>query len=327
MNNRKNKKIIFISFIMLLTTIICGCKSNKEELNIELNKGSVAILKEGNYEIFNLIDGIYEKLSTDYIITSYDSKSKNFIFNRDGEFNVYYCGEERSIDENNEIYYPDLSPGGNYISYFTKDSYLKLNVKDIKENKNILIESDVAISGSLVKWYNEEMLVYYGVDSNKNNGIFIYNINSNEEQLIYKLDSGYIEYLEVLDDGVVFIQEKEGKQKTLKFINQYYEETEAIENIVDVSDVEYTKDGIYIIGKMEDNNYSLYCYNDGNIKRLVYDFPKIIDLDKGLSIDSNGNILFIGGNEPRVERVYICEAGAVSELSNEEGEYFFIEYK
>ena len=59
---------------------------------------------------------------------------------------------------------------------------------------------------------------------------------------------------------------------------------------------------------------------------MVYDFPKIINLDKGLSKDSNGNILFIGGDEPNVEKVYICEDGAISELSDKEGKYYFINY-
>ena len=171
------------------------------------------------------------------------------------------------------------------------------------------------------------MLLPITIDDEKNNGIFIYNIHDNEEKLIYKLESGYVEYLEVLNNEVVFLQQKEGKQKILKFINEKGDISESIENIDVISDVEYTEDGIFIIGKMKDNNYSLYKYSDGKIKRLVYDFPKIINLEKGLSKDSNGNILFIGGDEPKMDRVYICKDGAISELMNNEGGYYFINYK
>lgn len=327
MNYKRRNKYILVSVFLLLTNIIYGCKSkNEDKKNIEINNGSVAIENDGSYKTYNLNNGTYESIDKNYIITFYDSESKNYIFNENGEFKINYLGEEKVIDESNTVFSPKLSPGGNNISYFIKDVYLNLKVKDIKRDKFIDIDSNVSISGELIDWLDSETLIYYGIDNNKNNGIFIYNIYKNEEKLIYKLDLGYVEYLKALNDGLVFLQQKEGKQKTLKFINKNGELIEAIDNIVDISDVEYTDDGIYIIGKIENNNYSLYKYSDGKIKRLLYDFPKIINLEKGLSKDSNGNILFIGGDEPKVERVYICENGAVSELSNNEGKYNFIDY-
>ncbi len=328
MNCKRRKKYVLVSLILLLTNIIYGCKSKTEDIKeIEINNGAIAIENNGTYKVYNLNDGIYENIETDYIITFYDSKSKNYIYNENGEFKIDYLGKEKVIDESNTVFSPKLSPGGNYLSYFVKDMYLNLKVKDLKKDKFIDINSNVSISGELIEWYNSETLVYYGIDDEKNNGIFIYNIHDNEEKLIYKLESGYVEYLEVLNNEVVFLQQKEGKQKILKFINEKGDISESIENIDVISDVEYTEDGIFIIGKMKDNNYSLYKYSDGKIKRLVYDFPKIINLEKGLSKDSNGNILFIGGDEPKMDRVYICKDGAISELMNNEGGYYFINYK
>ena len=312
MNNKRRDKFILVSLILVLTNILYGCKNQIKDIKkVEINSGAIAIENEGYYKIYNLNNDEYERVETDFIITSYDSESNNFIFNEDMKFKVNYLGEEKIIDNSNSILSPKLSPGGNYVSYFVKDGYLNLKIKDLKIDKFVNINSKVAISGELIDWYNEEMLVYYGIDDEKNNGIFVYNVSDNKEELIYKLDSGYIEYLEVLENGLVFLQEKEGKKKTLKFINENGELSDEIENIVDISDVEYTQDGIYIIGKLENNNYSLYKYSQGKIKRLVYDFPKIINLEKGLSKDSNGNILFIGGDEPSIERVYICEEEAV----------------
>ncbi|MDV4152535.1 hypothetical protein R0131_17035 [Clostridium sp. AL.422] len=327
MNNNRRNKVILLSFIFLLINTMYGCKKQTEEIKkIEINNGAIAIENNGNYKIYNLNNGEYENLETDNIITSYDSESKNYIFSEDGEFKIDYLGERTVIDESNTILSPKLSPGGHYLSYFVKDIYLDLKIKDLKLDELINIDSKVAISGELIDWYSEDTLIYYGIDDEKNNGLFIYNISNNEEKLIYKLDSGYIEYLKVLDNGVVFLQEKEGKDKILKFINKDGELSEIIENVVDLSDVEYTQDKMYIIGRMENNNYSLYEYNEGKIKRLVYDFPKIINLEKGLSKDSDGNILFIGGDEPNTERVYICTDGAISRLSDNEGKYYFINY-
>lgn len=327
MNNKRRNKFVLVSLILLLMNTIYGCKNKTEDIKkIEIDNGAIAIEYDGEYEIYNLNNEKYERLENDYIITSYDSESNNFIFNKDGEFKISYLGKEKSIEDSSSIISPKLSLGGEYLSYFVKDGYLNLKIKDLKLDKFINFDSEVAISGELIDWYNEETLVYYGIDNEKNNGIFFYNVNNNTEKLIYKLDSGYVEYLKVLDNGVVFLQEKEGKQKSLKFINEDGKLREEIKNIVDISDVEYTQNGIYIIGKLENNNYSLYEYSEGKIKRLVYDFPKIINLEKGLSKDSNGNILFIGGDEPSIEKVYICQDGAISELSDNKGKYYFINY-
>lgn len=327
MNNKRRNKFILVSLIFLLINILYGCKNKTEDIKrIAINPGAIAIENNGDYKIYNLNNDKYERVETDYIITSYDSESNNFIFSKDGELHINYLGQEKIIDDSNSILSPKLSQGGEYLSYFVRDGYLDLKVKDLKVNKYVNIDSKVAISGELIDWYNEDTLVYYGIDDEKNNGIFIYSISENKEKLIYKLDSGYVEYLKVLDNGVVFLQEKEGKLKSLKFINENGELSEAIENIVDISGLEYTAEGIFIIGKLENNNYSLYEYSEGKIKRLVYDFPRIVNLEKGLSKDGKGNILFIGGDEPGIEKVYICEDGAISTVSEEEGKYYFINY-
>ena len=327
MNYKIKKRFVLVILTILLTNMIYGCKNKIEDREkLQINSGSIVIENNDNYKVYNLNNNEYEIVETNYVITSYDSKSNNFIFSENGNFKVDYLGEEKVIDNTNDIFSPKLSPGGEYLSYFVKDIYLNLKVKDLKEDEYLDVNSKVSISGELIDWLDSETLVYYGIDDNKNNGIFIYDIKSDEEKFIYKLDAGYIEYLKVLENGVVFLQEKEGKQKSLKFINKNGDLSESIDNVVEISDVEYTDSGIYIIGKIENNNYSLYQYNNGKMKRLVYDFPKIINLDKGLSKDINGNILFVGGEEPSIERVYICEDGTISELSNNEGNYYFINY-
>lgn len=327
MIKKRRKRVFLGSLILLYCVILFGCSNNEEEIKkVKIDNGAIAIENSGDYSIYNLTDEKYEKVETEYIITSYDKKSGNFIFSENGKFKVNYLGKEKNIEDSSDIISPKLSIGGEYLSYFIKEGYLNLKIKDLKENKYIDFKSNVAISGELIDWLNEDTLVYYGIDDSKNNGIFIYNISENKEKLLYKLDLGYVEYLKVIDDGIVFVQEKEEKQRTLKFIDENGNINESIDNIIDISDVEVSEDGIYILGKVENNNYSLYRYNNGSIKRLVYDFPKIINLEKGLSKDSNGNILFVGGDDTSIEKLYKCEDGTISTLDADKGTYYFIDY-
>ncbi|MGG7058665.1 hypothetical protein ACQPUY_00755 [Clostridium nigeriense] len=325
---KKRRKRVFLSSLILLYSIgLFGCSNDEEEIKkVKIDNGAIAIENSGDYSIYNLADEKYEKVETDYIITSYDSKSENFIYSEDGKFKVNYLGKEKDIEDSKNITSPKLSIGGDYLSYFVREDYLNLKIKNLKEDKDIDFKSNVAISGELIDWLNKDTLVYYGIDDSRNNGIFIYNISENKEKLLYKLDLGYVEYLKVIDDGIVFVQEKEEKQRTLKFIDENGNITESIDNIIDISDVEVSEDGIYILGRIENNNYSLYKYNNGSVKRLVYDFPKIINLEKGLSKDSSGNILFIGGDDTRIEKLYKCEDGTISTLDVDTGTYNFIDY-
>ncbi|WP_243190566.1 hypothetical protein [Clostridium gallinarum] len=325
----KRKRLSLSILMIFVVSIFYGCKNKEEKyIKVDLNSGAIAIEKSGEYNVYNFSNGIYEKVELGYVITSFDSQSGNFIFNQNGEFKVNYLGEEFLINENDNdnIYSAKLSRGGNYLSYFVKNGYLDLKIKDLAENKNIDINSNVYISGELLDWLDKDTLVYYGVDKNKNNGLFIYNIKEGTEELLYKLDSGYVEYLKVLDNGLVFLQEKEGKQKYLKFINETGEVSYSLNNIVEAIDIEETSNGVFVLGKVENNNYSLYELKDGKIKRLVYDFPKIINLEKGLSKDSEGNILFVGGEDIDNQKIYICIDEAISSIDVEDGNYYFIEY-
>lgn len=325
----KRKRFSIIILMIFVVSIFYGCNNKEKEektIKIDLNSGSMAIEKSGQYNIYNFNNGKYEKIDVNYVITFFDSESGNFIFNEDGEFKVNYLEKEFLIDENDSIYSAKLSRGGNYLSYFIKDGYLDLKIKDLAKNKNIDINSNVYISGELIDWLDEDTLVYYGIDNNKNNGLFIYDITEEKEELLYKLDSGYVEYLKVLDNGLVFLQEKEGKQKYLKFIDENGEVSDSVNNIVEAIDIEVTSKGVFILGKIENNNYSLYELKDGKVKRLVYDFPKIINLEKGLSKDSDGNILFVGGEDIDNQKIYICIDEAISSIDVEDGSYYFIDY-
>ena len=327
MNKRRRKKVFLSGFIILMNISILGCKNSTvvEEPTIEISKGAIAIENSGEYKIYNLKDNKYEILETDYIITYFDEISGTFVFNDNGVVKVHSSSKEYAIEEGEAIVSSKISVGGKYLSYFIKDGYLDLKIKDIESNTYVDFNSDVIISGDLIDWINEDTLVYYGIDNNKNNGVFTYNIPEKKENLLFKLDIGYVEYLEVIEENLIIVQEKDNKERFLKVINNKGEIVETIDKIVEVSDVEVTKDGIYILGRLENNNYSLYKYSEGSMKRLVYDFPKLINLERGLSKDKDGNIIFVGGDDKNTEKLYISVDGAISQLEASEGKYHFID--
>lgn len=325
----RNKSLYIGLIICIIPIILMGCKNKDKEVikQLELNQGSIALENNGDYDIYNYNKGQYEKLDSNYIITAYNSESKNFIYNEKGEYKVNYKGKDTVIEENKVVHNPKLSLDGNYISYFIKGDYLDLKVKDMGSLEYIDINSNVSISGNLIDWITKDTLVYYGIDNNKSNGIFTYNIIKNEEKLLYKLDKGYVEYIKVIENGIIFVQEKGIKDKYLRVLNIDGTVEEVIGGISEVKDVEKNSEGIFILGKLEDNNFSLYKYNNGKIKRLVFDFPKLVNLEKGLSKDSEGTILFMGSDDNyNNPKIYGCIDETISLINDQEGSYYFIDF-
>lgn len=328
---KKEFKILLSSLFLLLIISIVGCEKNEliiEERNvIDIFNGAIVVEKNNEYKIYNKLDDKYEKVDTDYLISSYNLKSKNFIFNKDGIMKINYNGKEINIEDDGNVVSPKLSVMGEYLLYFIKNDYLELKIKSLDKNEYIDFKSNVMISGDLIEWLNEDTIIYYGIDNNKNNGIFLYNLKEKEEKLIYKLDNGFVEYMKVFDDLTIFIQSNFSKERSIKIINENGELIEELKDAKDINDIEYTKDGVFILGKFKDNNYSIYKYQNQSLKRIVYDFPKIINLEKGLSKDKDGNILFVGNDEIDNEKIYMYKDESITLLDAVEGDYFFIEVR
>ena len=83
------------------------------------------------------------------------------------------------------------------------------------------------------------------------------------------------------------------------------------------------------LGKIKDNTTSLYKIADSKNHRLVYDFPKSISTQKGLQMDEEGNVLFIGiNNSDGSEDVFKCTTkGDLSIIKNPASEYAFVKIK
>ncbi|MCE5221426.1 MAG: hypothetical protein LLF98_09240 [Clostridium sp.] len=334
MKSLKRKCLSILAFIVLpLFTL--GCSSQKEKVpnvaeDIKLNSGAVLKNEEGIYKLYNYQNDQYEQMKGNNIICAYDKSSSSYISIEEGKSYVVRNGYKFEIKD---LGYSDLklSKDAGYISYFIEDNGLKLKVFDTNGNKEIEMKSNVSISGNLYDWYDVNTLVYYGVSNDGLNGLFTYNIKENKEELLYKIEGGYLAFIKGTLDNVVFLQLTLENKKELVMIDKKTKDVKLLtDKIEELSDIIINKEKIYFTGKISDNISSLYELKNNKAKRLVYDFPTVVKTKKGLKIDENGNVLFIGCNSGNTneEQIYTyTQDGSISAVSKDSVDYRFLDYK
>lgn len=315
MINKKLKRLIIIIQIMISSIFFLGCKSEeiKEVNNIKLNKGAF-VNESTSFETFNLNSkNIYEKIETkDKLINNFNENSNTYTFYKDNSFYVNYNSKDIKINHN-KITNLKISEDGNYIFYFINEEYLEPAIMDLKNEKEILLKNKAVISGQFIDWITDSKLAYYGADTeNKTAGIFIYDIKTNEEKNIYKISNGYVKFLKHIDNGLVLVEEHYEKDTVLKIINENGEVNEISREVIDINDIEFVNNKLYLLGRVKNNNYSIYELDNGTIRRLIFDFPNVVYAEKGLSVNENGEILFVGSTSSgQSEHLYKYSNGTV----------------
>lgn len=321
--------------LIVIPLFMLGCSSPQETKktnvaeDIKLNSGTILKFEEGNYKLYNYKSGKYEQVKSNYIISSYDKSSSTFIYTEEGKHYIARDNQKYEITDSNYSSLK-LSKGGEYISYFIEDNGLKMKVFNTNGNKQIEIKSNVSISGVLYDWYDSNTLIYYGVSNDGINGLFTYNIKENKEELLYKIKEGFLAFLKGTDDNVVFLQISLEDKKQLIMIDKKSKDIKLLtDNIAELTDIVVNNGNIYFTGKEPNNINSLYELKNNVPKRLVYDFPTIVKIDKGLRVDDEGNIIFIGSNggETDQEQIYTyTQDGSISSITKNSTDYVFLEY-
>ncbi|MDS0527317.1 hypothetical protein NNC19_16625 [Clostridium sp. SHJSY1] len=321
--------------VVLGSLFLISCKSSNEEKKIDgvkIEKGAIIQNENGTYSNYDLQDGKYQKLESDELVSLYDSASGNYITQKDGKFNSFYLG---NIKELKDVSLDDidlkLSPNGNYLSYFRKEEgILNLKIISLKDGTSVEFNSKVAISDTYMDWIDEDTIAYYGISDDRVNGIFKYNLKEKKEDIFYKLDGGVIQFIKNVSSGVICIQETLDNKKIVKLLDRNGEEKEFLPSTITfVSDIVTDGECYYFIGKVKDNNVSLYKVSKGDVKRKVFDFPVEIDENKGLDMDSEGNVLFIGKSiaNSKCEEVYkLSKDGSISKIKDSLDEYGFVKH-
>ncbi|WP_459481866.1 hypothetical protein [Clostridium saccharoperbutylacetonicum] len=328
---------VFLGVLVLivLPLFAFGCSSPKKEESInvaediKLNMGAVLKNEEGSYKLYNYINGKYEQMKSNYTVSTYDKNSSIYVSSEGGKNYIVHGNQKVEIKDLNYSNL-ELSKGGEYISYFIDDNGLKLKVFSTDGYKPIEIKSKVSISGVLSDWYDSDTLVYYGVSDDGVNGLFTYNIKDDKEELLYKIKEGYLAFLKGTDNNVVFLQLTLENKRQLLMIDKKTKEVKFLsDGIDDLSDIVKKDDTYYFTGKGSNNINSLYEIKNNTVKRLVYDFPTKVKIEKGLRIDENGNVLFVGSNggETAQEQIYTyTKDGSISAISKNSTDYVFLEY-
>lgn len=225
-----------------------------------------------------------------------------------------------------------LSPKGDKVFYNKTDSdgSVSLGFYSSADDKFNEIKTDTLISGNLYEWLDNDSIIYYGVKTEKKiNGVFSYNTENNEEKLLFEVKKGIIEYLHINKREILYLVSDFSGTKNLYSFDVKNNKVKSMSNEVqNIEDLIVMGEKIYVLGKRTNNSMSVYILENGNFKRLVYDFPKNIDIEKGIETNKEGSILFIGYDETsNKEDVYeiALKEQSISLLSKKSGEYYFIE--
>ena len=328
-------------YIFKVTSILCMCllltSCNDRAINndiietpkIELNSGAVLANENGTYVNYNLKNNEYKKVDTSDEIWAYNENTGNYVGRENNKFFAYINGKKIVLDNVKEKDQKFLiSPNGKYLLLIRDDNGYSPVIINLEDGKEMKFNSKVLISGTLIDWVKDDTLVYYGVkEDEKVNGVFTYEMNESSEKLVYNFDYGDALFIKGSEQGVIFLQEQIDEGRFLKKIDLNTNKITILSgNVLMVYDLIQKDNEIYILGKIKDNTTSLYKISEAKNHRLVYDFPKSINTQKGLKMDDNGNVLFIGvNNSDGSEDVFKCTSrGELSIIKNPASEYAFV---
>ena len=313
-NNKPREEVTFQNYEGIDKTSVNFSKNNKISLigNIERNK---MFLDNNDGDLL-----AYRKYKNSYLKVKGNETEKELIFGVENK--------EYTLEGWQELREVKLSPKGEKVLY---KKYKNDEVEFCLFNgEDEILEIDTLISGENYFWKDDNTIIYYGVNEGKNkNGIFSYDISSKEENLIYEIKSGIVEYMYLEEESIYFILNTLTENKELNIFSLKDKKLINLSKSFNfIKNIKLKDNEVYILGEEKNSGISLYSLRNGKAKKLIYDFPKTIDYDKGMIKDDNGNILFIGYNNIiEEEDVYIYDTAekSIKMLSNKTGEYSFIE--
>lgn len=329
----RSKSLILL--VVVCSLLFVSCESNVEEKvqGIKLDEGAIIQNDSGELSNFNILDGSYSKVESDKVVGIYNSKCECYISSKDGEYIYYNNGVEKKINSV-DVGATNLkmSNEGSYLSYFTKeDGMFELKLKSLKDDSDVEFDSNVYISSTYMDWIDDENIVYYGISNERINGIFIYNLKSKKESLFYKLDNGIIQYLKTVDSGLICIQETIDNGRMLKLIGKDGQDVDILsKEVMQIKDIIQVNEDYYFMGKVIGGIESVYKLSNKKVKRIVFDFPAVIDFNKGLSKDKEDNILFVGQSSKNaaLQEIYkVSSKGTISKVKDSKKEYSFVRYQ
>ncbi|MGL4873663.1 MAG: hypothetical protein ACRC30_03315 [Clostridium sp.] len=322
---KKRRMFFFMLGAICSSILLVGC-GKKEKIEgferIEILEGAIIKRDKGEFYNLNLREDKYVKNNNNSVVLEDTSKSQ-LIFENEKHF-ALYNGEK--IEFTSENYSSlNLSSNGSYLAYMVYEEGYNLKILDLEEKLEKNLKSKVRVSGTFFDFINDNTLVYYGISEDNKNGIFMYDLKADKEELIYEIKEGYVEFLKVIGNDVIFLEQSDKGKKLEKISIEDKKSKIITDEITFIYDMVENKEGYFILGSGKEGANSLYRIDkNGRVERLVYDFPQKIDVEKGLSKISD-KILFIGNsNNIDGSSVYEYKDNEIKLISEKEGIYEFV---
>lgn len=332
MKGLKNIRYMFLGGIIVYSLFLISCGKAEESAvdSIKLDSGAIIEKVDDNFRNCNLINEKYDPIESENVIGLYDKETSRYISVNNEGYKFFNNGKINKIEGVTlDSISLKLSPKGKYLSYFKEeDGVNNLKIYNLEDKKEVTFNSKVFISSTFMDWLDEDSIVYYGISEDRVNGIFIYNLKTEKEEVFYKLTGGIVQYMKTLDNGLIYVHETVDNERTLKIIDKNASNENVLsKDVMWVQDIIKVDDSYYFLGKVKGNNEALYKISNGKSKRMVFDFPQEIDVQKGLAKTQKGEILFIGKSDKnkREEQIYkLTKEGSISLLKESSKEYSFV---
>lgn len=355
------KKSVLFLFIAIFILEFTACSSGNKKINTYSSNTEenikfseiMALSKEGNEEkIYSIKDtdlkeeGILNNVSnikynrssniTVYsnIISQGTNLTKNYI-------RIFY--KDKNNDINSQFSYKDLtlSPSGREIAFrsFSKDSPFSANglsVYDTYTGKNINFDKDVIVSGDLYRWSSGDNLLYYGVEAGEKGfgKIYNYDFQNCKRKIIFDKFNGYCTFFAPVGNENYIYIENDFNSNNMYYYDSKNNKSILLGNTIDKVD-NYIMDNknniIYFIARdslSQENSIYKLTLGDKSIKRITYDFPKIVDETGGMAVDDSGKLYFCGLDDSSNGNniyMYLSENNSVNLITNKSSLYHIIQ--
>ncbi|MCT8976052.1 hypothetical protein N4T77_05520 [Clostridium sp. CX1] len=346
------KTTFFITFF-LMSLVLTACSEKESETsmvvdipryskvtaieNLDSSANVFKIENRGLYKIGvveDLNEMVYSIKNSVYAYSVNKSKGENF---NNNSIIIIKDGKKKELKGFYSALDLRLSPSGDKLAYrtFKKDSLDSaegLKIYNIKDKKQMVLNSKVMVSGNLYWWLDSDRIMYYGAVEGKKNSdnIYVYDFTKNKEEIYLEDTKGYCMFLTSINNSVFFLG-REGDESRIYYYNIQSKETRSIDSNVEeiykaTADLE--SGDIFFLGAEEDRQLALYRFSSKSLKidRLTYDFPKRLDLQSELALDDQGNIYFSGIENEEVQDkkdvfMYDKKERAINLISTHEGKY------
>ncbi|SHJ60210.1 hypothetical protein SAMN02745163_02242 [Clostridium cavendishii DSM 21758] len=335
----KKRCIFFI--VVSLTLIFIGCNDKKGNVEPEVSKAKFSmeetLILDENSKSFYTIDNhklkAKELAITDEEILCFNKDTLVTAINsKNGEDIILYKGNKvYKTSFIGELEYFNFNKEASKAIYKlkSKDDEYEYGILDLLTSKTSKIDMDIAISGNLIEFINDSNLIFYGASkTEKVSGIYRYNIETKEVNLIKGINNGFITYIKPISEEcfIYLLSNFNDEKVTFKYNINNSKEYIVSKDITKIKDILEYKDQIFMIGSLKNNLFSLYGIKDNKVNRLVYDFPRGISDDSNI-IQVNERIVFEGYDKNQ-EKNNLFEYNLLDKstniISNNDGKYRII---